>query len=768
MNVLPPNLRFGAHQSVTRLEDDRLLRGQGRYIDDRAAEGALWMALLRSPHAHARIAGVDVAPARAMPGVVAVYTGADLVAANVNPLPGPPPMFKRPDGADMTVPPRRLLAHEVARFVGEPVAAVIAASREAAYDALEAIAIEYEELPAVTDVREAAKPGAPRVWPDAADNFVAAHAYGDGPAVDAIFRSAAHVVSLDIMNQRLIPVALEPRACLAETDETGRLILRTQSQTPTTTRDILAGVLGRDKESIRVLVGDIGGGFGQKTNLYPEEALAAFATTKLGKPVRWRADRIEEFLGGTHGRDLATRAELALDAQGRILAFRTSSLGNTGACAMGVGVLIPLVLSPFVASGIYDIPAVHFEIKAVMTNTAPIGAYRGAGRPEAIYVIERLMDAAARNTGIDPREIRKRNVVRPDAFPFKNAVGQVYDSGEFAALIDRASAACDWDGFSARKIAAEAKGLLYGRGFASYIEWTGGNTLQETASVFVDSDGGVTVHSATQAMGQGLETSYAQMMAAALDVPIEKVRIVQGDTDLAQGMGSVGSRSLFIGGSAVAVGAADMLDKARQKAADHLEAATGDLDYTAGRFSIVGTDRSVSLGELAAKEEGRQLSVVSTAKVDGPSWPNGAHVAEVSIDPATGTLKIERYTTVDDVGVAINPMLVQGQIHGGIAQGVGQALFEGAVYDDGGQMLSSSLMDYQVARAEDLPSFSINLFDGAPCRTNPLGAKGCGESGTVGGTPTIVNAVMDALSSRGVGELDMPLTPEKIWRACNS
>ncbi len=767
MNVLPPNLRFGAHQSVSRLEDDRLLTGKGRFIDDRPADGALWMALLRSPHAHARLGQVDVSAARAMPGVLAVYTGADLVAAGVAPLPGPPPLFKRPDGADMAVAPRRLLAHEAVRFVGEPVAAVVAATREAAYDALEAISVDYDELPAVTDVRAAAEPGAPQVWPGAPDNFVAAHAYGDRAAVDAIFKAAAHVVSHDIMNQRLIPIALEPRAALAETDETGRLILRTQSQTPTTTRDILAGVLGRAKESIRVLVGDIGGGFGMKTNLYPEEALISFATIQLGKPVRWRADRIEEFLGGTHGRDLFTNAELALDAQGRILAFRTSSLGNTGACAMGVGVLIPLVLSPFVASGTYDIPASYFEIKAVMTNTAPIGAYRGAGRPEAIYIIERLMDAAARATGIDPREIRKRNVVKPGSFPYKNAVGQVYDSGEFATLIDRASTACDWDGFPARKQAAEAKGLLYGRGLASYIEWTGGNTLQETASVFVDAQGDVTVHSATQAMGQGLETSYAQMMAAALDVPITKVRIVQGDTDLAQGMGSVGSRSLFVGGSAVAVGAADMLDKARQKAADHLEAALGDLDYAAGRFSIVGTDRSVSLGDLAAKEEARQLSVVSTAKVDGPSWPNGAHVAEVSIDPDTGVLKIERYTTVDDVGVAINPMLVQGQIHGGIAQGVGQALFEGAVYDDGGQMLSSSLMDYQVARAEDLPSLVVNLFDGAPCKTNPLGAKGCGESGTVGGTPTVINAVIDALASRGVKDLDMPLTPEKVWRALN-
>ncbi|MFO1168381.1 MAG: xanthine dehydrogenase family protein molybdopterin-binding subunit [Rhodoblastus sp.] len=767
MDLLPENLKFGAHQSVTRLEDERLLTGQGRYIDDRPEESALWMVLLRSPHAHARIRSIDVAEAKAAPGVVAVYTGAQLVAEGVGALPAPPPLFKRPDGADMNVPPRRILADDTVRFVGEPVAAVIAESREAATDAAELIAVDYEDLPSVTDVREAAQAGAPKVWPAAPDNFVATHSYGDKAQVDGIFASAAHTVSLDIMNQRLIPFALEPRGALAEVDEAGRLILRTQSQTPTTTRDILAdAVLKRPKESIRVVVGDIGGGFGQKTNLYPEEALVSYAATKLGKPVRWRADRIEEFLGGTHGRDLHTKAELALDASGRILAFRAQSLGNTGATPMGVGVLIPLVLSPFVAVGVYHVPAIRFEISAVMTNTAPIGAYRGAGRPEAIYVVERLMDAAARQTGIDPREIRKINAIKPDAFPYTTPVGQVYDSGAFADLLDKASAAADWDGFAARKAAAEAKGLLYGRGLASYIEWTGGNTLQETVSVHAAANGEIIVHSATQAMGQGLETSYAQMIAAALEVPISQVRIVQGDTDLAQGMGSVGSRSLFVGGSAVAVGAANLLEKARDKAAEHLEAAQSDLEYSNGRFTVAGTDKSVTLADLARGEFEERLSVRSTAKVDGPSWPNGAHIAEVSIDPDTGTLKIERYATLDDVGVAVNPMLVRGQIHGGIAQGVGQALYEGAVYD-GGQLLTSSLMDYKVARADDMPSFQVALFDGAPCKTNPLGAKGCGESGTVAGTPTLVNAVIDALSSRGVKDIDMPITPEKLWRACN-
>ncbi|MBX3527769.1 MAG: xanthine dehydrogenase family protein molybdopterin-binding subunit [Rhodoblastus sp.] len=767
MNILPGNLRFGAGKPVKRLEDHRLLTGKGAFIDDKPEDGTLWLYVLRSPHAHAKIGSIDTAEAVKLPGVVAVYTGADLVKDNVGSIPTLD-IFKRPDGSPMTVPPRRLLAHEMVRFAGEAVAAVVAKSRQEAQTAAEAIAVDYEVLPAVVDPLEAVKPGAPVVWPQAPDNIVAAMSYGDAAKVEEVFSKAPHVVSLEVGSQRLIPSAMEPRSTIAEVEKgTGRLLLHVQSQTPASTRDVLAGaVLKRPPDSVRVLVGDIGGGFGQKTNLYPEEALVAYAATKLGRPVRWRAGRIEEFLGGTHGRDLHTKAELAFDKDGRILAFRAESLGNTGATPMGVGVLIPLVLSPFVSVGVYHVPAVRFEISAVMTNTAPIGAYRGAGRPEAIYIIERLMDSAARQLKMDPREIRKINAIKPDRFPYTTPVGQIYDSGAFADLLDKASGAADWDGFAARKAAAEAKGLLYGRGLASYIEWTGGNTLQETVSVHATAEGEIVVHSATQAMGQGLETSYAQMIAAAFEIPITRVQIVQGDTDLAQGMGSVGSRSLFVGGSAVAVGAADLLEKAREKAAEHLEAAHNDIEYAAGKFTVAGTDRSITLGDLARGEFEHRLSVRSTATVDGPSWPNGAHIAEVSIDPDTGTLKIERYATLDDVGVAVNPMLVRGQIHGGIAQGVGQALYEGAVYADG-QLLTSSLMDYKVARAEDLPTFEVALFDGAPCKTNPLGAKGCGESGTVAGTPTLVNAVIDALSSRGVKDIEMPITPEKLWRACN-
>ena len=765
MNMLPPNLRFGARQSVTRLEDERLVTGKGRYVDDAATTDGQWLVVLRSPHAHARIVSVDGEAARAMADVVAIYSGADLVADGIGALPGLT-IFKRTGGADMSLPPRRLLAHEVVRYVGEPVAAIVAQTRAAAYDAAEAVVVEYEVLPAIADLRAAAKPGAALVWPEVGDNIAAVTTYGDAAAVNAAFADAAHRVTLDLTNQRLVPMALEPRAAWAELDATGRLVLHAQTQTPTTTRDVLAdAVLKRPKESIRVLVGDIGGGFGHKTNLFPEEALVAYVTAKTGARTQWRGERLDEFLGGTHGRDLATTAEMALDQTGRILAFRVNSLGNTGAYVTGTGLLIPLLLGPFVATGIYDIPLVFFDLKAVMTHTAPLGAYRGAGRPEAQYIIERLMDAASRQTGIEAREIRRINAVRPEQMPHKNAVGQTYDSGEFAGVLDRAEIDTDWTGYGARKGAAEAAGKLYGRGVASYIEWTGGNTLQETATLFATSDGDLVLHSATQAMGQGLETAYSQMIAAAFDLPIERVKVVQGDTDLAKGMGSVGSRSMFVGGSAVAVSSADLLAKAREKASETLEAAPQDLDYAGGRFTIMGTDRSVALADLATGEDAGRLSVTSTATVDGPTWPNGVHVCEVAIDRDTGHVSVERYETVDDVGVPINPMLVRGQIHGGITQGLGQALFEGAVYDADGQFLTSSLMDYQVARASDVPSFGVTLFDGSPCRTNPLGAKGCGESGTVGATPTVVNAVIDALSSFGVRDLPMPLTPEKIWRA---
>ncbi|MET0221646.1 MAG: xanthine dehydrogenase family protein molybdopterin-binding subunit [Tardiphaga sp.] len=766
MNILPGNLRFGAGLSPKRLEDQRLLLGQGKFIDDTPQDGALWLHVLRSPHAHARITAIDTAAAKAMPGVEAIYTGADLVAENGGTLPTLP-IFKRPDGSASTYPPRRLLAHETVRYAGETVAAIVATSRAVAQLAAEAIEVSYEVLPAVVDPAEAVKPGAATVWPDAPDNIVAATSYGDPEKVEAAFAAAKHVVSLDIVSQRLIPSAMEPRSTIADIDKaSGKLTLYVQSQTPASTRDILAdSILKRPKDSIRVVVGDIGGGFGQKTSLYPEDGIVAYAAVKLGRKVRWRGDRTDDFVGGTHGRDLTSTAEIALDAKGRIQAYRVRSIGGTGAYMSGTAVIIPLVLGPFVQTSVYDLQLVHYDIKAVITHTAPVGAYRGAGRPEAVFIMERLMDAAARQIGMDPRALRKVNYIKPTQFPYKNAVGQTYDSGAFAHMLDRASELSDWDGFAERKKAAKKKGLLYGRGLTSYIEWTGGPGTTEKVSLHATAEGRVILHSGTQAMGQGLQTAYSQLVAESLGIGMDKIDVIQGDTDVIVGMGSVGSRSLFVGGTAAVVSAVDLIAKAREKAANLLEASVEDIEYAAGVLTVVGTDKRVGLFEIAKAEKDAKLSVESTGQADGPTWPNGTHICEVEIDPETGITNVVRYTTVDDVGVAVNPMLVTGQVHGGVVQGIGQALYEGVHYDAEGQLLTASYQDYCIPRAADVPPISVTLDGSAPCVTNPLGSKGCGESGAIGGPPCIVNGVLDALQSLGIKQLNTPLSPVKVWKA---
>src|SRR5215216_3680316 len=620
MNILPGNMRFGAGQPVKRLEDQRLLTGKGQFIDDKPEDGALWLYVLRSPHAHARIKSIDTKAALDMAGVEAVYTGADLVADDIGTLPTLA-IFKRPDGKPMTVPPRRLLAHEIVRYAGEAVAAVVATSRVLAQTAAEAIEIDYEVLPSVVDPVEAVKSGAPTVWPEAPDNIVAAMSYGDAAKVEEAFASAAHKLSLDLISQRLVPSAMEPRSTIAEIEKkTGRLILHVQSQTPGSTRDLLAeSILKRPKDSVRVVVG------------------------------------------------------------------------------------------PFVQTGVYDLPLVHFEVKSVMTNTAPVGAYRGAGRPEAVFIVERLMDAAARQIGMDPRAIRKVNYIKPAQLPYTNAVGQVYDSGAFAHMLARASDLSDWDGFAARKKAAKKKGLLYGRGLTSYIEWTGGRAHTEKVSLHATAEGRIILHSGTMAMGQGLQTTYTQMVSDTLGIPMDKIDVVQGDTDLATGFGSVGSRSLFVGGTAVAVSSNDMIQKAREKASNVLETSVEDIEYRDGWLSVVGTDKRISLFEIAKKEDGARLSVDSEGEVDGPSWPNGTHICEVEIDPETGITRVVRYTTVDDVGIAVNPMLVTGQVHGGVAQGIGQALYEGVTYSEVGQLLTASYQDYCVPRADDIPPIAVTL-----------------------------------------------------------
>jgi aerobic carbon-monoxide dehydrogenase large subunit len=764
--------RFGSGQAVKRVEDASLLAGRGQFTDNVAVEGATHLVFLRSPYAHARIVSIDVAAAASMPGVHAVYTGADLVAAGVKPMPkvaGFNRAAKQPPASAA----RHALAVDVARFVGEAVVAIVADTRDVARDAAEAVIVDYDELPAVVDAVRATAPGAPVLCPEAPDNIAAEMRHGDIDATAAAFAKAAHTVSLDLVNQRLAPSPMEPRAIVASFEAgTGRLTVRLSSQMPSGARgSFVAAIPGLTAENTRVVVGDVGGGFGMKTGIHPEDIVVAFAARALQRSVRWQAERVEEFLSAVHGRDVVSRAELALDAEGHVLALRVRSLANVGAYAMGVGVAIQLLIGPWVSTSVYDIATIDLHFIAVVTHTTPTGAYRGAGRPEAIYVTERLFDAAAREMKLDPAELRRRNLIAPEAMPYKNAMGQTYDSGRFEHLLDRGLALADWHDFGARRAASEAKGLLRGRGLASFLEWTGGNVFEERVTVEVSADGFIEIVSATQAMGQGIVTSYVQLAVDVFGVPVEKIRIVQGDTDRANGFGSAGSRSLFTGGAAVRVASERTIDKSKALAGEALEVAPADLEYREGRFGVVGTDVGIGLFELAAKQPGQHIVIDSTSAVGGPTWPNGCHVCEVEIDPATGHVEIAAYTSVNDIGRVVSPEIAAGQIEGGAVQGIGQALSEQVVYDrESGQMLTASFQDYAMPRADVASAMFKTAFDeSAPCTTNLLGVKGVGELGTIGATPAVVNAVVDALDHAGHGRaaerIQMPLTPPRVWRA---
>jgi carbon-monoxide dehydrogenase large subunit len=757
--------KFGVGQPAPRIEDERLLRGVARFGDDIAADGALHMVLLRSPHAHADILSIDVLAALAMPGVAGVLTGADLVAAGIGPLPGGVTRTRRADGSASSGPPRDALAVARVRFVGEAVAAIFAETRAQAEDAVERIVVDYRDLPALVSLEEAAAPGATPHWDRLPDNIAGYATFGDVAATEAAFAKAAHVVRLRLVNNRLVPNAMEPRAARGIWDPaTGRLLLETVNQMPTSARQQLAdAVLKIPVDRIRVLVPDIGGGFGLKTHLQPEEALVAVAARRFGRPVKWRSTRSEEFLAASHARDQINDAALAFDKDGRILALRVDTLADIGAHLTMSAASVAIQLGSRVMVGNYVIPAVDARISAVFTNKAPTGPYRGAGRPEGIYIVERLMDEAAATLRIDPAEIRRRNFVRE--FPHPTPSGEVYDCGDFDRVLDRALALSDWGGFPARKAESEVRGLLRGRGLTSFIEWTGANVFTEEVRVHIHGSGRVTLHSATQAMGQGLGTSYAQLVAEALDLPIALIDVVQGDTDVVNGLGSVASRSLFVGGPAAVAGADAALKAAHELAADRLEAAIADLSYASGRFTVVGTDRSVDLFELASTQDQARIAVHLKHTVDGASWPNGSHVAEIEIDPETGVARVVRYTAVDDVGTVVNPMIVAGQAHGSLAQGIGQALLERTVYSEDGQLLTASFLDYAMPRADDLPFFTIDTVPGIPSPNNALGAKGAGEMGCVGAPPAIMAALMDALRPLGVRHLDMPATPERIWQA---
>lgn len=765
-----PAARFGSGRAVARVEDEALLKGRGQYTDDVAPAGQLRVCFVRSPYAHARILSVDTSAAAALPGVVAVYSGADLVAAGVKPM-ALNTGFKRAGGAPGASPARHVLAHERVRYVGEAVAVVVAHSAEQARDAAEAVVVDYEDLPAVTDVERAVQAGAPALCPEAPDNIAAETRYGDAAAAQAGFGAAAHVVRLTLVNQRLSAVALEPRSVLAWTAEDGRLTLRMSSQMPSGVKNALCALLpGLAPAQVRVLVGDVGGGFGMKTGLYPEDAAVAWCARQLGRPVKWIADRSEEFLTATPGRDLRTEAEMALAADGRILALRLRSWGNVGAYATGTGTAIQLMIGPWVQTSVYDIPVVDFHFRSVLTNTMPVGAYRGAGRPESIYIIERLMDEAARQSGIDRVGLRRRNFIQPGQMPYRNAMAQVYDSGQFEKVMDAALAQAGWAGFEARAQASRQAGCWRGLGIATFLEWTGGNVLQERVTVEVRADGVIEVFSAVNGMGQGIATTLAQLVVDVFGVPLDQVKVVLGDTDRGDGFGSAGSRSLFTGGSALKVGSEQALDQARALAAQALEAAAEDIDYRAGRFTVRGTDLGLGLFELAARQPDQRIFTDSTSSVAGPSWPNGCHICEVELDPATGEVRVVAYSSVNDVGRVVNPMIVRGQLDGGAVQGIGQALCEQVVYDpESGQLVTGSLMDYAAPRADLVAcDFVTSMDESTPCLTNPLGVKGVGELGTIGATPCVVNAVADALARAGrpqlAPRLQMPLTPSAVWQ----
>ncbi|MBS0390825.1 MAG: xanthine dehydrogenase family protein molybdopterin-binding subunit [Proteobacteria bacterium] len=759
--------RFGSGQAVQRLEDAQLLRGEGRFADDFAPDGLAHLVFVRSPHAHARIAGIDMAAAQALPGVLAIYTGEALVQAGVQPLPGPG--MKRADGSPGASPARRALAHELARFVGEPVVAVVAESLQQARDAAEAVWVQYEELPAVVNVQGALAAGAPLLTPAVPDNIAAEMRHGDAAATVRAFAQAAHVVQLAITNQRVAAVTLEPRSLLAwVAPDDGRLTLRMSTQMPSGVKKLVCTCLGLDNSQVRVVVGDVGGGFGMKTSAYPEDMATAWAAWQLKRPVKWVAERGEEFLSSAHGRDVSSHAELALDAEGRILALRLRSQANVGAYATPTGVAIQLLIGPWVQTSVYDIAPIDFHFQAVLTNTAPTGAYRGAGRPEAIFLMERLMDEAARQTGMDRVQLRRRNFIRPEQMPYTNAMGQTYDSGRFENVMHQGLALADWDGFDARAAASLAHGLWRGLGLATFLEWTGGNAFEERVTVTIGADGVVEVFSAVNAMGQGIATSLAQLVVDAFGIPLEHVRVVLGDTDRGDGFGSAGSRSLFTGGSAVRIGAERTIEHGRQLAAEALEASVHDVQYQAGRYQVAGTDLTLTLAELAARQADARIFMDSTSAVAGPSWPNGCHVCEVELDPATGAVQVVAYASVNDVGRVVNPLIVRGQLDGGAVQGLGQALCESIAYDPAsGQLISGSLMDYALIHAEGAPPFRHLLDESTPCLNNPLGVKGVGELGTIGAAPCVVNAVADALARAGRADLaprlQMPLSPGRLW-----
>jgi carbon-monoxide dehydrogenase large subunit len=768
-------LRFGSGRDALRSEDEPLLTGRGRFTDDLAPSGAAHAAFVRAPIGHGVIKSVEVAAAAKLPGVAGIFTGADLERDGIGAI---PPMVLMPGrgGSQMFGAAMPVLAAKRVRYVGEPVAIVVAETAAQAQDAAEAVAVELDELPAVADVERAAAAGAPAIWDEAPGNVCLDWEDGDAQAVDAAFAKAAHVARVNLLDTRVAVAAMEPRAAIGAWDAaSGRYTLTAGTQGVALVRKMLAeSVFKVPLERIRVLTHDVGGGFGMKVQVYSEYAALLYAARRTGRTVRWRASRLESFLADTPGRDGVLEGELALGADGKFLALRVRTRVGIGAYASTFSAVIATNNTKNCLSSVYVIPAIHIGVKMIFTNAMPLGPYRGAGRPEAIYLIERLIDAAARATGIDRVSLRRRNLIPASAMPYKAPNSPVYDSGEFEAVLDKALVLADWNGFAARRAASARAGKLRGLGICCFLEVAGGSPLQDTADLRFEADGKVALRIGAQPIGQGHLTTFPPIVAARLGVPVSAVRLVQGDSDeVPAGLPTVASRSTMMAGGSTVTACDQAIEKGRRIAGHLFEAAAPDIEFAVGQFRVGGTDRALPILELAARARTIRglpedlaggLDTVATFQSPQMSFPNGCHVCEVEIDPETGTVAVVGYAAVDDVGRVMHQTIVEGQIHGGVAQGLGQVLGERVVYGADGQLLTASFMDYVMPRADDLPSLRLGHHV-APCTTNPLGVKGAGESGVAGSLPAGMSAILDALAERGVTHLDMPATPPRVWSA---
>ena len=780
-----PDGNTGIGAAVKRKEDGRFLMGKGRFTDDINRPNQTFAYFLRSSVAHAKINSVDTSAAAAAEGVVAVYTNADMEGVGGLPCGW---LLTFQNGDPMVEPPHPILAENKVRHVGDPIAVVIAETKKQAKAAAALVKVDLEDLPAVVDMTKAVEGGS-LVHDEASNNISFDWAIGDKDEVDKVFDGADHVTSIEIVNNRLIANAIEPRVAIGDYDAaTQKYTLYTTTQAPHLIRLLMgAFVLQIPEHNLRVVAPDVGGGFGSKAFHYAEEAMVTWAAAQLGRPVKWTAERSESFVTDAHGRDHVTTAELALDSSGKFLGLREKTYANMGGYLSTLAPLIPTYLHSTLMAGVYTTPLIYSNIIAVFTNTVPVDAYRGAGRPEATYILERLVDRAAREMGIDQVEIRRKNFIQPDQFPYQTPVALEYDSGDYEATLASALKGADVDGFEARKAEAAKNGKLRGLGYSTYIEACGAAPsaiagalgaragLYESANVRVHPTGSITVFTGSHSHGQGHETAFAQLVSEQIGVDLENVEISHGDTDqIPFGMGTYGSRSLAVGGSAIVKALDKIIDKSKKIAAHMMEAAEGDIEFENGTFKVAGTDKSMEFGEIALSAyvpHNYPLDVLEPGLEESAfydpanfTYPAGCHICEVEIDPNTGLVEVVNFSASDDPGIVINPIIVDGQIHGGLAQGIGQALLEGCVYDDNGQLITGSYMDYTMPRADDLPSYVVST-EASKCTHNPLGVKGVGEVGSIGSTPAVINAIVDALSELGVKDVPMPATPQAVWRA---